>query len=85
MPSNRYQTDYELNWVSTVTESGPMSSQRRGGASVFYRGMVWLLPLVRSNVIVTCLVHSGACGRFGCPRPGARDPRPHDAGCIGGL
>ena len=26
------------------------------GDSVFYRGMVWLLPLVSSNVIVTCLV-----------------------------
>ena len=24
------------------------------GGSVFYRGMVWLLPLVSSNVIVTC-------------------------------
>ena len=37
--------------------------------------MVWLLPLVGSNVIVTCLVPStprlwgGACGRFGWPRP----------------
>ena len=43
------------------------------GSSVFYRGMVWLLPLVSSNVIVTCLVPSplwGApCGRFGWPRP----------------
>ena len=44
------------------------------GASVFYRGMVWLLPLVSSNVIVTCLVPSpplwgGACGRFRWPRP----------------
>ena len=43
------------------------------GGSVFYRGMVWLLPLVSSNVIVTCLVPSplwgGACGRFGWPRP----------------
>ena len=42
------------------------------GGSVFYRGMVWLLPLVGSNVIVTCLVPSplrgGACGRFGWPR-----------------
>ena len=28
------------------------------GGSVFYRGMVWLLPLVGSNVIVTCLVPS---------------------------
>ena len=28
------------------------------GGSVFYRGMVWLLPLVSSNVIVTCLVPS---------------------------
>ena len=41
--------------------------------SVFYRRMVWLLPLVSSNVIVTCLVPSpfwgGACGRFGWPRP----------------
>ena len=24
------------------------------GSSVFYRDMVWLLPLVSSNVIVTC-------------------------------
>ena len=37
--------------------------------SVFYRRMVWLLPLVSSNVIVTCLVPSpplwgGACGSF---------------------
>ena len=30
------------------------------GGSVFYRGMVWLLPLVSSNVIVTCLVPSPA-------------------------
>ena len=40
------------------------------GGSVFYRGMVWLLPLVSSNVIVTCLAPSptcGACGRFGWP------------------
>ena len=29
------------------------------GGSVFYRGMVWLLPLVSSNVIVTCLVPCG--------------------------
>ena len=28
------------------------------GGSVFYRGMVWLLPLVSSHVIVTCLVPS---------------------------
>ena len=43
------------------------------GGSVFYRGMVWLLPLVASNVIVTCLVPSPPCGvgtgRFGWPRP----------------
>ena len=43
------------------------------GGSVFYRGMVWLLPLVSSNVIVTCFLPSplwgGACGRFGWPRP----------------
>ena len=34
------------------------------GGSVFYRGMVWLLPLVSStsNVIVTCLVPSAPCG-----------------------
>ena len=32
------------------------------GGSVFYRGMVWLLPLVSSNVIVTCLVPSHPCG-----------------------
>ena len=36
-------------------------------------GGQWLLPLVSSNVIVTCLVPSplwgGACGRFGWPRP----------------
>ena len=33
--------------------------------SVFYRGMVWLLPLVSStsNVIVTCLVPSPPVGR----------------------
>ena len=40
------------------------------GGSVFYRGMVWLLPLVRSNVIVTCLVPSPPCGvlhRYGSP------------------
>ena len=30
--------------------------------SVFYRGMVWLQPLVSSNVIVTCLVPSPPCG-----------------------
>ena len=29
---------------------------------MFYRGMVWLLPLVRRNVIVTCLVPSPSCG-----------------------
>ena len=29
---------------------------------MFYRGMVWLLPLVSSNVIVTCLVPSPPCG-----------------------
>ena len=29
-------------------------------ACVFYRGMVWLLPLVSSNVIVMCLVPSPA-------------------------
>ena len=29
--------------------------------AVFYRGMVWLLPLVSSNVIVTCLVSSPRC------------------------
>ena len=43
------------------------------GQCVFYRGMVWLLPLVRRNVIVTCLVPAPlwgvACGRFGWPRP----------------
>ena len=38
------------------------------GGSVFYSGMVWLLPLVSSNVIVTPL-WGGACGRFGWPRP----------------
>ena len=32
------------------------------GGSVFYRGMVWLLPLVSSNVIVTCLVPSPTVG-----------------------
>ena len=32
------------------------------GGSVFYRGMVWLLPLVISNVIVTCLVPSPPVG-----------------------
>ena len=32
------------------------------GGSVFYRGMVWLLPLVSSNVIVTCLVPSPSVG-----------------------
>ena len=32
------------------------------GGSVFYRGMAWLLPLVSSNVIVTCLVPSLPCG-----------------------
>ena len=32
------------------------------GGSVFYRGMVWLLPLVSSNVIVTCLVPSPPVG-----------------------
>ena len=32
------------------------------GGSVFYRGMVRLLPLVSSNVIVTCLVPSPSCG-----------------------
>ena len=34
------------------------------GGSVFYRGMVWLLPLVStsSNVIDTCLVPSPPCG-----------------------
>ena len=32
------------------------------GGSVFYRGMAWLLPLVSSNVIVTCLVPSPPCG-----------------------
>ena len=32
------------------------------GGNVFYRGMVWLLPLVSSNVIVTCLVPSPPCG-----------------------
>ena len=32
------------------------------GGSVFYRGMVWLLPLVSSNVIVTFLVPSPPCG-----------------------
>ena len=29
---------------------------------MFYRRMVWLLPLVSSNVIVTCLVPSPPCG-----------------------
>ena len=29
------------------------------GGSVFYRGMVWLLPLVSSNVIVTVSPLSG--------------------------
>ena len=51
-----------------------LAPPRLWGGSVFYRGMVWLLPLVSSNVIVTCLVPSpsswgGACGRFGWPRP----------------
>ena len=34
------------------------------GGSVFYRGMVWLLPLVSStsDVIITCLVPSPPCG-----------------------
>ena len=32
---------------------------------MFYRGMVWLLPLVSSNVIVTCLVPSPPCGGVG--------------------
>ena len=37
----------------------------------FYRGMVWLLPLVSSTVIVTSPppLWGGACGRFGWPRP----------------
>ena len=32
------------------------------GLAPFYRRMVWLLPLVSSNVIVTCLVPSPPCG-----------------------
>ena len=32
------------------------------GGSMFYSGMVWLLPLVSTNVIVTCLVPSPPCG-----------------------
>ena len=32
------------------------------GPAPFYRRMVWLLPLVSSNVIVTCLVPSPRCG-----------------------
>ena len=32
------------------------------GGSVFYRRTVWLLPLVSSNVIVTCLVPSPPVG-----------------------
>ena len=32
------------------------------GGSVFYRGMVRLLPLVSRNVIITCLVPSPPCG-----------------------
>ena len=32
------------------------------GPAPFYRRMVWLLPLVSSNVIVTCLVSSPPCG-----------------------
>ena len=32
------------------------------GGSAFYGGMVWLLPLVSSNVIVTCLLSSPLVG-----------------------
>ena len=32
------------------------------GGSLFYRSMVWLLPLVSSNVIVTCLLPSPRWG-----------------------
>ena len=39
-----------------------LAPPRLWGAGVFYRGMVWLLPLVSSNVIVTCLVPSPLCG-----------------------
>ena len=39
-----------------------LAPPRHCGGSVFYRGMVWLLPLVSSNVIVTCLVPSPPCG-----------------------
>ena len=39
-----------------------LAPPRLWGGSVFYRRMVWLLPLVSSNVIVTCLVPSRPCG-----------------------
>ena len=44
------------------------------GGSVFYRGMVWLLPLVRRKCqrYMPCplpTLWGGACGRFGWPRP----------------
>ena len=39
-----------------------LAPPRLWGGSVFYRRMVCLLPLVSSNVIVTCLVPSPPCG-----------------------
>ena len=39
-----------------------LAPPRLWGGSVFYRRMVWLLPLVSSNVIVTCLVPSPPVG-----------------------
>ena len=38
---------------------GPATPVKGG---VFYRRMVWLLPLVSSSVIVTCLVPCPPCG-----------------------
>ena len=44
---------------SCLASSPPLWS---GTCGVFYRGMVWLLPLVSGNVIVTCLVPSPPVG-----------------------
>ena len=55
-------------WSCLASSPPPLWSRACGsfwlpvGGSVFYKGMVWLLKLVSSNVIVTCLVPSPPVG-----------------------
>ena len=58
--------------------------------SVFYRDMVWLLPLVSSNVIVTCSIQNmmlllSPCKRCPCPCSDAVLRKKHWLGSFSSL